>query len=179
MLQGRGATGACISSCASLSGVRKRFLRHAQRYHSCHWGLHHKYQAATEARFHSLNTQQAMHSRYAKTISRTYNNQSAPPPSSNPAHSTSPYPLPRHRIQTFRLSHLNAQTHAERQPRSAFKTYRSRTQPAQREPPYARVTFFWHLLMRAYSLGRRAGTPCSFRPQSPHLGFWAGFWMYW
>ena len=37
------------------------------------------------------------------------------------------------------------------------RTMRSRTQPAQREPPYARETFFWRLEMREYSIGRSAG----------------------
>ena len=35
--------------------------------------------------------------------------------------------------------------------------HRVRTQPAQREPPYARDTVFWRLLMREYSIGRSAG----------------------
>jgi len=46
---------------------------------------------------------------------------------------------------------------------------RSCTQPAQRDPPYARWTVFLGREMVAYSRGRRAGIPASLVPQSPHL----------
>ena len=41
--------------------------------------------------------------------------------------------------------------------RKGCEMMKARTQRAQREPPYARDTFFCRLLMRLYSLGRNAG----------------------
>jgi hypothetical protein len=58
----------------------------------------------------------------------------------------------------------------------------SRTQLAQREPPYARCTLLTRLETRAYSVGRRAGT-CSVtngvldtfsQTLKPPLGLWSG-----
>ena len=50
------------------------------------------------------------------------------------------------------------------------RTIRSRTQLPHLEPPYARCTVFWGLLVVAYSLGRRAGT-CIY-PPSIRIGSW-------
>ena len=41
--------------------------------------------------------------------------------------------------------------------RTGGGAHRVRTQPAHFEPPYARDTVFWRLLMREYSIGRSAG----------------------
>merc|ERR1711939_780821 len=55
------------------------------------------------------------------------------------------------------------------------RTMRSRTQLAQREPPYARWTVFCLFEICAYWRGRRAGTPGRAMWQSPHFGADAAF----
>ena len=52
------------------------------------------------------------------------------------------------------------------------------THVAQRDPPYALVTCLTRFDWRWYSLGRRAGMPRSFDPQSPHFGREAVFFVY-
>lgn len=56
---------------------------------------------------------------------------------------------------------------------------RWRTQVPQREPPYARDTVRWRFETDFISMGRRAGIPLIFRPQSPHFGPLARFLRYW
>jgi len=60
----------------------------------------------------------------------------------------------------------------------AQQTYRSRTQCAQREPPYARETDFLVFDSVAYLRGRSAGMPASRTPQSPQRGPLAFFCRY-
>merc|ERR1712166_904870 len=50
------------------------------------------------------------------------------------------------------------------------RTMRARTHLAQREPPYARDTFFLFFARRAYRVGFSTGIPWRAEWQSPHFG---------